>query len=119
MTKLIYTSQRSKKRKTKKSKSLLEAEAKHDKWLRKMGCHPDQVNKKKLNEYRNRSLVSSEENVESYKLSNNISGFAPKKDKNVYSGSRKLLGIATMHKSNLVPVFDKSDAKELAKMRRG
>ena len=35
-----------------------------------------------------------------------------------YSGERKLLGIATMHKSNLVPVFSDDDAKELAKMRR-
>ena len=35
-----------------------------------------------------------------------------------YSGERKLLGIATMHKSNLVPVFDQQDAKDIAKMRR-
>jgi hypothetical protein len=42
-----------------------------------------------------------------------------KKEPNVYSGERKLLGIATMHKSNLVPVFDREDASELARMRRG
>lgn len=42
-----------------------------------------------------------------------------KKEPNVYSGERKLLGIAVMHKSNLVPVFDREDAAELAKMRRG
>lgn len=42
-----------------------------------------------------------------------------KKEANVYSGERKLLGIAVMHKSNLVPVFDREDAAELAKMRRG
>ena len=95
------------------------AELKHDKWLRQMGVHPYQISKS-VKEYRNRPLVKSEENVEPvYKTSNKISGFAPKKDKNVYSGSRKLLGIAAMHKSNLVPVFDKSDAKEIAKMRRG
>jgi len=35
-----------------------------------------------------------------------------------YSGERKLLGIATMHKSNMVPVFEGEDAKDLAKMRR-
>jgi len=35
-----------------------------------------------------------------------------------YSGERKLLGVATMHKSNLVPVFDAQDAKDIAKMRR-
>lgn len=35
-----------------------------------------------------------------------------------YSGERKLLGIATMHKSNMVPVFDDQDAKDIARMRR-
>jgi hypothetical protein len=38
-----------------------------------------------------------------------------------YTGERKLLGIATMHKSNAVPVFadDAEYAKDLARMRRG
>jgi len=36
----------------------------------------------------------------------------------VYSGNRKLLGIATMHKSNMVPVFSEDDAEAIAKMRR-
>jgi phage terminase large subunit-like protein len=37
-----------------------------------------------------------------------------------YSGERQLLGIATMHKSNMVPVFadQKEQAKEIASMRR-
>jgi hypothetical protein len=35
-----------------------------------------------------------------------------------YSGERKLLGIAIMHKSNLVPVFDEESAREISKMRR-
>jgi hypothetical protein len=37
----------------------------------------------------------------------------------VYSGERKLLGIATMHKSNMVPVFSSEEATEIARMRRG
>lgn len=41
-----------------------------------------------------------------------------KKDPKQYSGSRKLLGIAVMHKSNLVPVFDKESAEEISRMRR-
>ena len=36
-----------------------------------------------------------------------------------YSGKQKLIGIAMMHKSNLVPVFSTKDAKEISKMRRG
>lgn len=43
-----------------------------------------------------------------------------KKEPQVYTGERKLLGIAVMHKSNLVPVFaeDENYAKDLARMRR-
>ena len=40
------------------------------------------------------------------------------KKPNVYTGDR-LLGIATMHKSNSVPVFSQEDAIEIARMRRG
>jgi len=29
-----------------------------------------------------------------------------------------LLGIATLHKSNMVPVFSKEDAEQISKMRR-
>ena len=36
-----------------------------------------------------------------------------------YTGERKLLGIGMLHKSNLVPVWDEQDAKEISKMRRG
>jgi hypothetical protein len=35
-----------------------------------------------------------------------------------YTGD-KLLGIAVMHKSNLVPVFKAEDAIDIARMRRG
>ena len=44
----------------------------------------------------------------------------PKKEPMQYTGERKLLGIAAMHKSNLVPVFEEDEnyAKDLAKMRR-
>ena len=47
----------------------------------------------------------------------------PKIEPMQYTGERKLLGIATMHKSNLVPVFEEEDgnrqyAKDLARMRR-
>lgn len=37
-----------------------------------------------------------------------------------YTGERKLVGIATMHKSNAVPIFesDKEHAKDIARMRR-
>lgn len=36
----------------------------------------------------------------------------------VYTGNN-LLGIATMHKSNMVPVFSNKEAEDISKMRRG
>ena len=41
-----------------------------------------------------------------------------KKEPKVYDGERKLIGIGMLHKSNLVPIFDKEHAKDIAKMRR-
>jgi hypothetical protein len=41
-----------------------------------------------------------------------------KQEPQAYSGEQKLLGIATLHKSNMVPVFAKQDAVDIAKMRR-
>lgn len=39
-------------------------------------------------------------------------------DEKIYTGTR-LIGIATMHKSNSVPVFSQEDAVDIARMRRG
>lgn len=51
---------------------------------------------------------------------------ATKKEPMQYTGERRLVGIATMHKSNMVPVFADDDdrtgskqATEIATMRRG
>ena len=43
-----------------------------------------------------------------------------KKEPMWYTGERKLIGIATMHKSNAVPIFesDKEHAIDIARMRR-
>lgn len=64
--------------------------------------------------------------TEEYNSRHNIAGVGVKKKETFYTGKRKLVGIATMHKSNMVPVFadeenDKSGIKkatELATMRR-
>lgn len=45
-----------------------------------------------------------------------IGVFTGKKEM-IYTGNN-LLGIATMHKSNMVPVFKKEDAEDIANMRR-
>lgn len=45
-------------------------------------------------------------------------GIAARPEDKVYTGTA-MLGVATMHKSNAVPVFSEADAVEIARMRRG
>ena len=45
-------------------------------------------------------------------------GIAARAAGKVYTGGN-IVGIATMHKSNAVPVFSEADAVEIARMRRG
>ena len=47
-----------------------------------------------------------------------ITGPVSSKPSPTYTGT-KILGIATMHKSNLVPVFSDEEAVDISKMRRG
>ena len=112
-----------KKRKAKnKTKKMLEAEAKHEKWLRKMNAHPEQIARNKEKNV-NVSILSKPDyssDRSTIPTSDVIpGGSTAQKERQVYSGERRLLGIATMHKSNMVPVFDSKDAKDIAKMRRG
>ena len=111
-----------KKRKAKnKTKKMLEAEAKHNKWLRKMNAHPEQIAESKKKNA-NVSILS----VPDYSSSGNSiptsdvipGGSTAPAERQIYSGERRLLGVATMHKSNMVPVFDSKDAKDIARMRR-
>jgi hypothetical protein len=46
-----------------------------------------------------------------------VPGTCTKPVPKIYTGDR-LIGIATMHKSNMVPVFKKEDAEDIARMRR-
>jgi hypothetical protein len=48
---------------------------------------------------------------------NTFGGSATKAPSKVYTGD-KVVGIATLHKSNAVPVFNSQDAVDISKMRR-
>ena len=111
-----------KKRKQKgRTKKDIEAQRYHDKWLRKMGAHPDQITESKK-----KNVGVPVLSVPDYRTSGNSvptsdvipGGSTGPKERLVYSGERRLLGVATMHKSNMVPVFDREDAKDIAQMRR-
>ena len=117
----MTTTQYSRKKKKPNAKQA-RANAEHEKWLRKRGVHPEQLEAKKKKNA-NVSILSVPDyssDRPTIPTSDVIpGGSTAQKERLVYSGERRLLGIATMHKSNMVPVFDSKDAKDIAKMRRG
>lgn len=108
----MTTTRYNRKQKQSKSKKLQKAQAEHEQWLAKMGVGKSTAqHTNEIPDYKTRDTVP---------LGNNIAGHGPAKESMVYSGERQLLGIATMHKSNMVPVFAdrKEDAKDISSMRR-
>ena len=101
--------------KKRKTKSLLKAEAKHAQFLRRMGV--GDLQRKITVPAAEPAYARPSPSVPSL---GSRSGTTAKAAPKVYQGARKLLGVATMHKSNMVPVFaDKpEEAAEIAKMRR-
>jgi len=106
------------KHKIENSKRNREALAKYKIWLESKGLD-NKTLKKRLKEWPGYPIPDYSTDPNYPKCSDKIPvGTSAKKEPQQYSGERKLLGIATMHKSNLVPVFDAEDAKDIAKMRR-
>ena len=111
-------------KKQKQSESLRLAIQKHEKWLKSMGAHPTQRTAKA-----DRRSVAQHGSAPGLgpggqRFESSHSDHPPKWDSCTkkqsmrYSGKRRLLGIATLHKSNLVPVFEKEDLQAIGKMRR-
>ena len=119
MTTTKYNKKKSKRKKTAKQ---LKAEAEHEKFMRKMGVSQEQLEGKLYDKYGKRKSVNErpEYNTGPRMTSDTVAGHGAAKESMIYSGERKLLGIATMHKSNMVPIFadKKEDAKDIAAMRR-
>lgn len=98
------------KHKKSKSKKLKQATADHEAYLKKLGVKGNAKEvRSEIPDYSTGPRVTSD------KIGNGAA-----KERNVYSGERQLIGIATMHKSNMVPIFadKKEDAKDIASMRR-
>jgi hypothetical protein len=100
---------------------LRKARAEHNEWLKKNGLDNIKPRKKtgdlELPKYEDRQGIP---------LGNKVpvkGGY--QQPAQHYSGERKLIGIATMHKSNQVPVFaddtaeGREKATEISRMRRG
>ena len=114
----MYTTNRTgtSKPRSKKSKALLEAEAEHSRFLKRMGV--GEPGRKIAAAPMEPAYARPSPVIPSL----NSRGEVPTKPApKVYRGKRRLLGIATMHKSNMVPVFadNPEEAAEIAKMRRG
>ena len=96
------------------------AEQEHREWLMKHGINPDVKSKRKKEfvpyESKDSSYVRQTPHYPSLEMSN-VPGSGTKKEPMVYSGDY-IVGIATMHKSNLVPVGRGDNPKDYATMRR-
>ena len=121
---VYYSTTNTRKRKqNKKSASVLEAERQHAKFLKKMGVSGPKETKPKRSLAQSGSAPALGAGGQKFESSNSDQFYNPtmaKPEPNIYSGERKLIGIATMHKSNSVPIFEdnKELATEIARMRR-
>jgi hypothetical protein len=113
----LTTTRHNGKQKKSKSKRLEKARADHESWLKSMGVGKIKTPPIIKEVTVNKNPVCS---TGSHATSDKVPGHGPAKDRKVYSGDRVLLGVATMHKSNMVPIFAdrKEDAKDIAEMRR-
>ena len=106
------------KHKIENSKRNREALAKHKKWLESQGLD-EKTLKKRLKNFKGYEIPKYERDPNLPQCSDKIPvGTGSKKEQMQYSGKRKLIGIGLMHKSNLVPIWDKEGAEEISKMRR-
>lgn len=108
------------KNKKSKSKRLAKAHDEHEAWLKSMGVGKTKLPTNAKGERVGLNSIPDYKTRDTVKLSNKVAGHGPAKQGNTYSGERVLLGVATMHKSNMVPIFadKKDDAKDIASMRR-
>ncbi len=113
----------------------------HNKDMRRLGCHDLQMDLDTFIAYIRGELkpratstnrtepiyTRPQQGTDRIVETKNLDQFAPalKKDSLQYTGTRRLVGIATMHKSNMVPIFadddDKTGSKQatdIAQMRR-
>ena len=105
-----------KKRRANRKPGWERAQAAHDAWLKKNGVHPNQLkNQEKDSGTRIPNYTISSKSVPTSDVICPIQG---KRKANEYSGDY-ITGLATMHKSNTVPVGKGDCPKEYARMRRG
>jgi len=112
---IYYNNNSNKKKKPFRKPGWSKAQAEHDKWLKSKGVHPEQLkNKEKCSGNSIPSYATSSNCVPTSDYIGRVEG---RKTQHVYTGTY-ITGLATMHKSNMVPVWEEEDAKDIARMRR-
>jgi hypothetical protein len=114
---IIYTSTKSKQTRKQKQKQKDAWEVYKQKYglveNKAINFHP-----KALLKIQKDVLREGAESFRSLPSLNTNQGSTARREVNRYTGDN-MIGIAAMHKSNLVPVFKGSEAVEISKMRRG
>jgi hypothetical protein len=106
---MTTTKYNSKSKKT-KNKRLLAAQERHEKWMEEQGYN--KVAKSPVN-----SIPDYKSTKPSVPLSNKVCSNGTAKERKEYTGTL-VKGIATMHKSNAVPITTSEQAIEVSAMRR-
>ena len=112
---VYYNNNSTKKKKPFRKPGWAKAQIEHDKWLMARGVHPSQLKNKSKNS--GIKAPNYKELSRSLPTSDKVGKIVGKSKSNAYTGTF-ITGIATMHKSNMVPVNKNGDAKEYATMRR-
>ena len=102
------------------SKRNREAQANHEEWLQTQGLD-NYTLKQKAKNFKGYDMPDLRARDPNYPKTSDkipVNDGGNKKKEQQYSGERKLIGIGLMHKSNLVPIWDKEGAEEISKMRR-
>jgi hypothetical protein len=109
---IIYTNQKSKKRKpTAKQRELARQ------WEELLAKHAPKVTRAAASQRPLQRVVPFRRETPNYPSLNTTEYNTYKKDIQQYTGD-KMKGIGTLHKSNAVPIFTDEEAKDQASMRR-
>ena len=109
------TTKMSRRKKKVKSAKQIQAELDHDKFLKKLGYKPTDKKPRVLTSY---PIERRTDDRVVAKTSDTIPGHMPKKELIQYTGTL-IKGVATMHKSNAIPIVNQEQAEDVARMRRG
>ena len=112
---VYYNNNNNKKKKPFRKPGWQKAQAEHDAWLMKRGVHPSQLKNKTKNA--GIKAPNYKELSRALPTGDYTGPIVGKSKSNTYTGSF-ITGIATMHKSNMVPVNKNTKGADYATMRR-